>query len=126
MKIQNCEIIIELSDILKNSELVREIAKTIVFDDVLLECFTKVLIHGNVDWEDGSTPWQKIFNGKGDVFERIRLELVSLAESSTKKLVQDLIVERDRLYNETEEWKLKSFDWQKKYNDLRFTIMGPL
>ncbi len=111
------KITIDLEDIKEDETILRELAKTVVFDNTLMECFAKLLVSDWIEYEDEPDGWPNgwwsTWSGKGQVFEAMRQVVAQKADETAQKLIGDLTNERDCLHGKLEQerkirWQLEA------------------
>jgi hypothetical protein len=92
---------IDLEDIKEDEAILRELAKTVVFDKTLMECFAKLLVSDRIEYEDEPAGWPygwwSTWSGKGQVFEAMRQIVSQKADETAQKLVEICNHSRDEM-----------------------------
>jgi hypothetical protein len=124
MKIKDGEIRVNIRELLEDETILRELAKTAVFDEKLIACLSEVLVSGQVDWQDDEddTPWWSTWTGKGETFEAARRTVANLADQTAQKLITDLEIERDKLYAEREAQRRTIWEYAGTITELQREI----
>jgi hypothetical protein len=95
MKIEKGEIIIDVHDLARSEEIMREIAKQALFDDLLLHAISQVAITGEILWSDDEPPWWCGSSSHDIRFERLRSLITSISDVTARKAYEEMQKERD-------------------------------
>jgi hypothetical protein len=95
MKLHKGEIIIDVHDLARSEEIMREIAKQALFDDLLLHAISQVAITGEILWSDDEPPWWSGSSSHDIRFERLRSLITSIADETARKAYEEMQKERD-------------------------------
>ena len=113
-KIEDGKLCVELVDVIRDEAVLREVAKTAIFDEYLIEGVGKLMIHGFIEYHDDTCrPWYSYWTGCGATFEKARRIFAGMADRIAQKLIADLIEERDKLFVERDEWRTKCFAFER-------------
>jgi hypothetical protein len=105
------------SELVQDEAIAAELSKHAVYEEALLTCFAQLAVSGEVDWNDGESPWRSYWTGKGETFEKLRQIIATQADPVAAKMVADLTKERDGLYAQKEKLKAEVWQLQAKLRD---------
>ena len=128
MKTKDGSIIIAIEEIIQDESVLREIAKSALFDDLLLKAITDIAISGQVQWSEDEAPWWVCSSGYSARFERVRSAVASLANDAAASLVKDLSGIRDRLEKENRifqhrAWRAENIIYRYRSNLMSAAVM---
>lgn len=120
MRINNeSEVCIRIEDLINGlgPEGKREFAKTVAFDDTLIECMCQWLVTGQVDWDSEYGAWWSMTTGPVPILEKARLALMPLMDDIAAKVIQDLVRERDAQASQCEQWRDRCWQVERYWRD---------
>ncbi len=96
---------LDYASLLENQEVLRELVKYHAYTERVLLCLVQLATKGEVIWddEDGDQPWRSYWMGPGEAFEKLRLAIANCANDTTRKLIDDLRTERDKMAERIQE-----------------------
>mgnify|MGYP001561430512 FL=1 len=93
--VKDGKLIVHLETIIRDETMLREIAKSAIFDELLLTAVISLIVSGEIDWQDGDCPWWIGSSDYGPRFKAMRVKVAALAEPGTQKLLAELRRQRD-------------------------------
>lgn len=101
---------IHLSELVRDEVLLRAMAKTAIFEELLLEAVVKLAVTGQVEWADSpdECPWWIGTSGRLP-FERMRAELSKLADETSKETIRELTKQRDKLKEDCDIYQTRAW-----------------
>jgi hypothetical protein len=96
--VEKGELKISLSELVYDDTLLRAIAKTAIFEELLLEAVVKLAVSGQVEWADDpdGSPWWIGTSGRIP-FEKMRVELAKLSDATSANTIRELTEQRNRI-----------------------------
>jgi hypothetical protein len=88
--IKDGKLTIDLQDLVRDEIMLREIAKTALFEKLVLTALASMIVSGEIDWQDGESPWWMGSSDYGPNFEEARVKLAELAPEGAQKLITEL------------------------------------
>jgi hypothetical protein len=95
IKVEEGKLIIYLEDMIRDETMLRAIAKHAIFNELVLTALASLIVGGEVDWQDGDSPWWIGGSDFGPNFETARVKLAKLAPDGAQKLIEELRRQRD-------------------------------
>ncbi len=110
MKIEGNEIIIDMDDFLAamTDGQLREVAKSAVFQEVVLEGMAGALVDGYM-WEDW---WWG-----GDTFDKLRIKVAPMMAAIAQKAISSLVHERDNAREKADGYQKLCWDMARKWRE---------
>ncbi len=109
IEIKDGELKVHLSYLIRDETMLREIAKTVLFDELLLVAITSIALTGEVDWKDGEATWWMGSSDYGPRFEKLRTALVAIAPEAAATLIKDLTKQRDLVKLQSDEYQTRAW-----------------
>lgn len=106
---------LDLSELVRDEALLRAVAKTAIFEELLLEAVAKLAVTNQVEWKDDpeGSPWWIGTSGRLP-FERMRIVLAGLADETSRKTIELLTKQRDKIAAECNTYQTRAWeaeDW---------------
>lgn len=132
VRVEKGEIKIDVEELFTRLSKVdkKKVYRTIIFDELLVECVVKMIVEGEVEWDnaDWQSPdydeeldinnyWYIGSSGFKTALEEIRRQLLTSKDKIIKRIVADLVHERDRAIDNQQYYFNKMMELERHWRD---------